>query len=986
MRRAPLFILLCAAAALLVAPPAAADHTDPEQAQSSTREAPAQGNATGDGEWAHITNIPANPGTDVELFTKGGAVYSASGTLGQGSEQHVGQRIMRLVDAQGVVDPTFIADHGSAACQTNNTGVTSLQHDSQVTPRRDPQLLFDNTDTTGRCHDPVGGGVEIVDISGLGTPGFVPRELHLTRHDGSSHTMTAVDAFPHLLVNNTSEFANMPWMDILDVSSCMNLGSASLASRRAFCRPQVYRIPFQDAWSSQRRPDNTLANPAACHDTTSVGTRLYCAGLNATLIFDIADMVDADGKVKGTPLPCVSADGTNTGAKVTDCRLANATQTAREAWVAKGSPQAQGWRFLGSFNHPGRNDQAGNPNTNTNTIVPSSEGVAVAHEADPSPDGKWLFVTDERGGGIVPGGATCTPGLDNPYGNGGIHVFDVSDPSQPKYALKADGTKAVFIGEPTQPSPTFCTVHIIEHIPDEQRLFVAWYSQGTKVVDYEIDANGRWTFTEVASFTLPGAQEWVSEPFKIVNNTDGSRTYYLFANDIGRGIDIMSWTGPKGKPAPQAQPVPSPSPSPSASASPSPSPSVSPSPSPSASPSPSTSASPSASPSPSPSPSPSESDGPSGSPTVPAGGGVEVRRISGLGRVETAAKVSQDVFASAPTVVLARSDDYADALSGAPLAAAEGAPMLLTGRESLDPLASQEIRRLGASRAVLLGGEAALSPQVEADVAALGLTVERVSGLTRFSTAAAVGRKLGASHPRAFVVEGANPDPTRGWPDAVSVAPYAAHLGAPVLLVTRDDLPDDTATALRELGVTEAVVVGGRASVSDEVLAELAAAGHGPRRISGPDRYRTSEAVLLEAESTGMDPARLFLATGRAFADALSGGPAVAAVSGSLLLVDGQSLDGSPGVRDLLQARAGSFEIVRLLGGPAAISEPVEAEVRALVGEGSDSGSAESDATPTSSNRPSGGLSRADVGFLAAFTLLVPAAAARRRRAAARAV
>jgi hypothetical protein len=33
------------------------------------------------------------------------------------------------------------------------------------------------------------------------------------------------------------------------------------------------------------------------------------------------------------------------------------------------------------------------------------------------------------------------------------------------------------------------------------------------------------------------------EDFKIVNNADGTRTYFLAADDIHRGIDVMSWTG-----------------------------------------------------------------------------------------------------------------------------------------------------------------------------------------------------------------------------------------------------------------------------------------------------------------------------------------------------------------------------------------------------------------------------------------------------------
>jgi hypothetical protein len=83
-------------------------------------------------------------------------------------------------------------------------------------------------------------------------------------------------------------------------------------------------------------------------------------------------------------------------------------------------------------------------------------------------------------------------------------------------------------------------------VPGEQRIIAAYYSQGTKIVDYQIDQNGRWTFTEVASLVLPGANTWVAQQFRIVKNRDGSRTYFFMTSDIQRGIDVFSWTGPAG--------------------------------------------------------------------------------------------------------------------------------------------------------------------------------------------------------------------------------------------------------------------------------------------------------------------------------------------------------------------------------------------------------------------------------------------------------
>ena len=48
-------------------------------------------------------------------------------------------------------------------------------------------LLTDTTDATGRCHDPGGGGIEIVDATQRAQS---PREVHLVRFPGFTHTNT----------------------------------------------------------------------------------------------------------------------------------------------------------------------------------------------------------------------------------------------------------------------------------------------------------------------------------------------------------------------------------------------------------------------------------------------------------------------------------------------------------------------------------------------------------------------------------------------------------------------------------------------------------------------------------------------------------------------------------------------------------------------------------------------------------------------------
>lgn len=544
--------LLIVLGSALVAAPASADHTDPTKPLAPTDGAIEEGIERGDGTWEHLANFPGiggpqltGGGTDLEFFRAAGSkdIWGSFGTLGQDAAGSIGQRLIRLT-TNGEVDPTWQADHGSAHCETQNSSVTGLQHDTQAAQMNGVTLLTDTTDASGRCHDTGGGGIEIVDATDVARP----TEVHLIRFPGFTHTNTVDDRRPWIVYSSSSDFADRNWIDVVNMRSCFGDKRTTAKQRRTQCRPEVSRIQLQDAWTQQRDQTTGELEPgsATCHDITYRDNRLYCAALNATLILDVSNLTGRGGKVTGSSLPCPVVDGTRTGAKVTDCSGMGRDRTER----------ATGWRFLGTYQHPGRD--CGPPgsdvrNCNSNLHVRSDEGVSVSHEADPTPDEQFMFVTDERGGGIVPPGSSCSPGIENPYGNGGAHAFDISDPSNIDYATTPEGEKAVYISDAVVPASTFCDIHVIEQIPGEQRLIAAYYSQGIKIVDYYVDDAGHLQFVERSSFTLPRANTWAAEDFKIRSNADGTRTYYIAVDDIHRGIDVVSWTG---KPNPMGSPPP----------------------------------------------------------------------------------------------------------------------------------------------------------------------------------------------------------------------------------------------------------------------------------------------------------------------------------------------------------------------------------------------------------------------------------------------
>lgn len=303
----------------------------------------------------------------------------------------------------------------------------------------------------------------------------------------------------------------------------------------------------------------------------------------------------------------------------------------------------------------------------------------------------------------------------------------------------------------------------------------------------------------------------------------------------------------------------------------------------------------------------------------------QVERLAGPTRVETAVEISRATRPSADAVVVARADDYPDALAGAPLAAQLDAPLLLTGGSALHLAAAEEVARLGAETAYVLGSETALSARVVADLEASGVDdVVRIGGANRFETAALIAGRLDGD--AVYVVEGGHADPARGWPDAVAVSGLAAAQARPIVLVERDRLPEETRAVLGT--AASATIVGGEAAVSAEVAGAIAAAGPAADRLAGPTRYATSLAVAGRAAETGLEPGRTWLATGANWPDALAAGPGAAADGGVLLLVDGDEVSRSPEVERWLDERGADLERVVLVGSRDVVAPNVEAAVR----------------------------------------------------------
>ena len=279
-----------------------------------------------------------------------------------------------------------------------------------------------------------------------------------------------------------------------------------------------------------------------------------------------------------------------------------------------------------------------------------------------------------------------------------------------------------------------------------------------------------------------------------------------------------------------------------------------------------------------------------------------VFRIAGEDRIATAIDAWPETSTNA--VVLARSDDYADALAGVPLAVANSAPILLTPPNALDPRVRDAINfRLDpGSRVFLLGGPRALSTAIEEELRASGFDVVRLFGADRYDTSVVIARDGLGSPSTVFLTRGDD------FPDALPAGAAAGAVSGAVLLTDGSRVPPTVQQYLSEHPPAQRFAVGGSAAAADPSATPLV----------GADRYETSVRV---AEQFFANAEGVAVASGERFPDALAAGAVTGSSDppGPLLLTHPTSL--TPVTRSYVEARADQLEVAVIFGGVAVMSE-----------------------------------------------------------------
>lgn len=317
-------------------------------------------------------------------------------------------------------------------------------------------------------------------------------------------------------------------------------------------------------------------------------------------------------------------------------------------------------------------------------------------------------------------------------------------------------------------------------------------------------------------------------------------------------------------------------------------------------------------------------------------------------------------------VVIARDDDYPDALAAGPMADVLNAPVLLNPTAGLNSDVKGYLADQASTSGILvvhlLGGTSALSQSVANDIDALGPNVEvvRHQGADRYQTAVGIADfTIGTQFFNWLALGG--PQPTFGnvylatgnnFPDALTSGAGAANNSGVVLLTKGDafdvnpsgqsftyDFIQNLPTFVNNFfppgsfynNTPEVFAVGGPATTAAEgALGSILADTY-----NGVNRYET--ATLL-AKGTFDEPFSgknyFAVASGTNYPDGVVAGGFIANLDGPLLLSDPTDLykafgnpTGNPYTAAYLQENANNHDLVFVFGGTGSLNQNVQSQI-----------------------------------------------------------
>ena len=269
-------------------------------------------------------------------------------------------------------------------------------------------------------------------------------------------------------------------------------------------------------------------------------------------------------------------------------------------------------------------------------------------------------------------------------------------------------------------------------------------------------------------------------------------------------------------------------------------------------------------------------------------------RIAGKDRIATSIEISKAMFNESDNVVLASGYNFADALSAGQLAAALNAPLILSS-DQLDSRTSDEIVKLKPKNIYIVGGETALSSNIEESVKSVvnDINIERLKGNDRYETSVKVMEKTKEFVDAEYLLIASG----KNFPDALSATSFMADHKALMVLSDGNSYPKSD---LQE------IAIGG--------VNQLPLNGFTGERIAGNDRYQTALAIARRSFENNENA---ILANSKVFADSLSAGSVAKNYKAPIILTDNENLTQS--TKSYLE----NMNSVTIIGGEKSVSSNI---------------------------------------------------------------
>lgn len=197
-------------------------------------------------------------------------------------------------------------------------------------------------------------------------------------------------------------------------------------------------------------------------------------------------------------------------------------------------------------------------------------------------------------------------------------------------------------------------------------------------------------------------------------------------------------------------------------------------------------------------------------------------------------------------------------------------------------------------------------------------TVERIAGQNRERVAENISKEGWTTSNTVIIANGYK------FTDALAGIPLAAHYNAPMLLVNNTKIATETLNEISRLNAKDIIILGGTASVSEDISTTLKNRGLSVRRIAGQNRYDTSAKIASELISL-RGPSTAHLVNGEASADAVSISTVAGRYKQPILLTKVDELH--PEVQKI----ANTVKDWRIIGGTSSISSEVEKQLLSKV-------------------------------------------------------